>query len=88
MDKVDLDIDQVESLSELTFFMVVFGSLILGIEGLSLAAGKELNPLEFELVYLQQIKTGIYLLVGLAALHQAYFGYASFINRIRNTLEN
>lgn len=87
MDRVDLDIDQIESLSEVTFFMVVLGSLILGIEGLSLAAGKELNPLEFQLNYLQQIKTGIYLFVGLSALHQAYFGYASFLDRIRRVVD-
>lgn len=87
MDQIDLDIDQVESLSEVTFFLVVLGSIILGIEGLSMAAGTELNPLEYDVIYFQQIKTASYLLIGLAALHQAYFGYSSLIQRVRTTVE-
>ena len=79
--------DEVESLSEATFALVILGSLILGLEGLSLAAGKELNPIDLTSAGFQQVKTGVYLLIGLAALHQTYFGYSSFINRIKQTLE-
>jgi uncharacterized membrane protein YuzA (DUF378 family) len=79
--------DEVESLSEATFAFVIIGSLILGVEGLSLAAGKELNPIDLAGSSLQPVKTGFYLLIGLAALHQTYFGYSSFINRIKKTIE-
>ena len=79
--------DEVESLSEATFGMVVIGSLFIGLEGLSLAAGKELNPIDMSGNAFIQVKTGIYLLIGLAALHQVYFGYSSFINRIKQSLD-
>lgn len=69
-----------EILSQGSFWLVVIGSLLLGVEGLGMLAEKQLNPLLMIPGNIgDSITTGAYLLIGLAGLHQTYFGYSSLM---------
>ncbi|MFB6245161.1 MAG: hypothetical protein ABEJ03_02330 [Candidatus Nanohaloarchaea archaeon] len=67
-----------ETLSEGSFATVVLGGILTGLEGLGGFAARELNPLALAPGGFSSFVDGFYLLVGLAALHQLYFGYSSF----------
>lgn len=68
-----------EILSQATFWIIVIGSMIAGLEGLGMLAEKQLNPLNLLTGNMGEIvRTAAYLIIGVAGLHQAYFGYSSF----------
>jgi len=72
-----------ELLSQVTFWFMVLGSFLLGIEGLEMLSQRTLNPMSFlSEGILINLKTALYVLVGLSGLHQAYFGYSSFKNLV------
>ncbi|WEL19482.1 hypothetical protein [Candidatus Nanohalococcus occultus] len=74
-----------EILSQASFWLVVSGSLLIGLEGLGLLAGNQLNPLNMITGRIAEtVRTAIYILVGLSGLHQAYFGYSSFKKELEN----
>lgn len=67
-----------EILTKGSFWTVVLGSIIVGLEGLGVPAGRQLNPIEMISGQLgEQFKAAVYLLIGFAGVHQAYFGYTS-----------
>lgn len=80
-----MDVNEKEILSQVSFWLVVTGGLLIGLEGLSTLADKELNPLQmFSGSLAENVKTVIYLVIGFSGLHQAYFGYTSFKKSLEN----
>lgn len=74
-----------EILSQATFWIIVIGSLLAGLEGLGMLAEKQLNPLNLLTGNIGgMIKTAAYMIIGVAGLHQAYFGYSSFKKELQD----
>lgn len=74
-----------EILTKASFWLVVAGSIVVGLEGLGVPAGRQLNPVEMASGQVgDQLKAAVYLLIGFAGVHQAYFGYTSLKTELEN----
>jgi uncharacterized membrane protein YuzA (DUF378 family) len=63
-----------------SYILVLVGGITWGLEGLSSFVPTSLNPVDLlaEAIGVPELASGVYLLVGLSALYQVYFGYEMY----------